>query len=154
MMWKWITDGLVMFPVTYMASFCAWAFSSFMISLDQKWHFFLQDTSRIYTWHFMSTSHFLPAWYIKTHGCVLAAKKAMWRTSVLFTGTTNSPFSAPHISVTTGPISIKFTCYVLHIHDSTTKFEGNWPSSLWDMWSWKLPHFLHLFLLLRTILQK
>ena len=38
--------------------------------------------------------------YIKTHGLVSAAKKALWRTSVLFTGTANSPFSTPHISIT------------------------------------------------------
>ena len=30
---------------------------------------------------------------IKTHGHVSAAKKAMWCTSVLFTGTANSPIS-------------------------------------------------------------
>ena len=45
---------------------------------------------------------------IKTHGRVSAAKKAIWHTSVLFTGTANLPFSAPRISITTGPISIKF----------------------------------------------
>ena len=38
---------------------------------------------------------------IKTHGRVSAAKKAMWHTSVLFTGTAKSPFSTPHISITT-----------------------------------------------------
>ena len=31
---------------------------------------------------------------------------------VLFTGTANSPFSAPRISITTGPISIKFTYFM------------------------------------------
>ena len=46
---------------------------------------------------------------IKTHGRVSVAKKAVWCTSVLFTGAANSPFSPPHISKTTGPISIKFT---------------------------------------------
>ena len=45
---------------------------------------------------------------IKTHGRVSVAKKAVWRTSVLFTGATNSPFSPPHISITTALISIKF----------------------------------------------
>ena len=46
---------------------------------------------------------------IKTHGCVSAAKKDVRHTSVLFTGTAKSPFLTPHISITTGPISIKFT---------------------------------------------
>ena len=47
--------------------------------------------------------------YIKTHGRVSAAKEVVWHTSVLFTGTTKSPFSTHHISITTGLISIKFT---------------------------------------------
>ena len=46
---------------------------------------------------------------IKTHGHVSAAKKAMWCTSVLLTGTANLPFSTPRISMTIGPISIKYT---------------------------------------------
>ena len=46
---------------------------------------------------------------IKTHVRVSAAKKDMRHTSVLFTGTAKSPFSTPHISITTGPVSIKFT---------------------------------------------
>ena len=41
------------------------------------------------------------------HGHVSAVKKAVWRTSVLFTGTSNSPFSTPHISITTGLIFVK-----------------------------------------------
>ena len=91
---------------------------------------------------------------IKTHGRVSVAKKAVWRTSVLFTGTTNSPFSAPHISITTRPISIKFTYFMPSTYATPhTKFKRNWSSSLQDMCSWKLPYFLHLFLLLRTILQ-
>ena len=45
--------------------------------------------------------------FIKTHGRVSAAKKAVWHTSMLFTGTANSPFSTPHISTTTVLISIK-----------------------------------------------
>ena len=58
---------------------------------------------------------------IKTHGHVSAAKKDVQHTSVLFTGTAKSPFSTPHISITTGPISIKFSYifYALHIHDFT-----------------------------------
>ena len=45
---------------------------------------------------------------IKTHCCVSVAKKAVMRTTVLFTGITNSPFSIL-VSITTWPISIKFT---------------------------------------------
>ena len=91
-----------------------------------------------------------------THGCVSVAKKAMWCRSVLFTGTANSPFSTPCISITTLPISIKFTyfmpCTYATLH---TKFERKQPSSSRDICSWILPHFLHLFLLLlRTVLQK
>ena len=94
--------------------------------------------------------------HIKTHGCVSAAKKAVWRTSVLFTGTANSPFSAPCISITTGPISIKFTYFMPSIYATLhTKLERNRPSSSQDMCSRKMPYFLHLFLLLlRTVLQK
>ena len=92
---------------------------------------------------------------IKTYSRVSAAKKAVWHTSVLFTATANSPFSTPHISITTGPISIKFTYFMPSIYATQhTKFERNRPSSSQDMCSWKLPHFLHLFLLLRTVLQK
>ena len=46
---------------------------------------------------------------IKTHGHVSVAKKDVQHTSVLFTGTTKLSFSTPHISITTTPISIKFT---------------------------------------------
>ena len=42
---------------------------------------------------------------IKTHGRVSVAKKTVWYTSVLFIGTTNSPFSTPCISITAGLIS-------------------------------------------------
>ena len=49
---------------------------------------------------------------IKTHSRVSAAKKAMWRTSVLFTESTNSPFSTSCISIITRPISIKFTYFM------------------------------------------
>ena len=51
--------------------------------------------------------------HIKTHGCVSETKKDVWHTSVLFTGTAKSPFSTPHISISTGPISIKFIQYIL-----------------------------------------
>ena len=93
--------------------------------------------------------------HIKTHGRVSAAKKAVWCTSVLFTGTANSPFSAPRISITTTSISIKFTYFMPSIYVTLhTKFERKQSSSSRDMCSWKLPCFLHLFLLLRTVLQK
>ena len=63
---------------------------------------------------------------IKTHGSVSAAKKAMWGTSVLFTGTVNSPFSTPRISITTGLISIKFTYFMPSIYATIhAKFERN-----------------------------
>ena len=48
----------------------------------------------------------LPLSIIKTHGRVSAVKKDVRHTSVLFTGTAKSPFSTPHISITTRPISI------------------------------------------------
>ena len=57
---------------------------------------------------------------IKTQGCVLAAKKNVQCTSVLFTGTTKSPFSTPHISITTNLISIKFTYYMPSIYTCET----------------------------------
>ena len=43
---------------------------------------------------------------INTHGHVSVAKKTMWHTSLLFTGTANSQFSTSRISITTGLISI------------------------------------------------
>ena len=68
---------------------------------------------------------------IKTHGRVSAAKEVMWHTSVLFTGTAKSPFSTPHISITTGPISIKLTYFMPSIYTTLhTKFEENRLSSL------------------------
>ena len=63
---------------------------------------------------------------IKTHSSVSVAKKAVWRISVLFTGTANSLFSTPHISITTGPISIKFSYFMPSIYVTLhTKFERN-----------------------------
>ena len=53
--------------------------------------------------------------FIKMHSHVSAAKKVVWHTCVLFTRTTNLPFSTPHISITTGPISIKFTYFMPYI---------------------------------------
>ena len=68
----------------------------------------------------------LCAQIMKTHSCVPAAKKAIWRTSVLFPGTVNSPISTPHISVTTTLISIKFTHFMASLYAAIhTKFERN-----------------------------
>ena len=81
---------------------------------------------------------------IKTYvyGCVSVAKKDVRHTSVLFTGTTKSPFSTSHISITTGLISIKFTYCMPSIYITfQTKFEENWISILRDICFWKLPIF-------------
>ena len=51
-----------------------------------------------------------------THGHVSVAKKDVRHTSVLFTGTANSPFSTPHISIATGPISIKLIYFMSFIY--------------------------------------
>ena len=68
--------------------------------------------------------------HIKTHGHVSVAKKAVWRTSVLFTGTTNLSFSTPCISITAEPISLKFIYFISSIHATPhAKFEENQPSS-------------------------
>ena len=68
--------------------------------------------------------------HIKTYGHVSAAKKAVWRTNVLLTGTANLLFSVPRISITTGQISIKFTYFMSYIYTTLhTKFERNWFSS-------------------------
>ena len=100
---------------------------------------------------------FLHNQQIKTHGHVSAAKKAVWRASVLFTGTANSPFSTPRISITTRLISIKFTYFMPYIYVTLhTKFERNRPSSSRDVFLHEnCPmHFLHLFVLLCTVLQR
>ena len=83
---------------------------------------------------------------IKTHTCVSAAKKAVWHTSVLITGTANLPFSTSRISITTWLISMKFT-YFMHTIYATlhTKFEGNWPSSLGDTYVKIAPFFTFFF---------
>ena len=47
----------------------------------------------------------------KTYGCVSVAKKAMWRTSMLFKGITNPPFSTARISI--------HIYYALHICNPT-----------------------------------
>ena len=75
-------------------------------------------------------SHFLKG--IKTHG-LSAAKEDMWHTSVLFTGTAKSPFSTPHISITTGQISIKVKYFMPCIYTTLhAKFEENRFSNLRD----------------------
>ena len=67
---------------------------------------------------------------IKTHSRVSVVNKDVRHTSVLFTGTSKSPISTPHTSITTGSISIKFTYLMSPIYTTLhTKFEGNWPSS-------------------------
>ena len=67
---------------------------------------------------------------IKTHGRVSAAKKDAQHTSVLFTGTAKTPYSTPHISITSGPIPIKFMYLMPSIYTTWhTKFEKNQPSS-------------------------
>ena len=67
---------------------------------------------------------------IMTHGCLSAAKEDMRHTSVLFTGTPKSPFATPRISITTGPISIKYTYYMSSIYMTLpTKFEETQLSS-------------------------
>ena len=71
---------------------------------------------------------------IKTHGRVSAAKEDVRHTSVLFTGTAKSPLLTPHISITTGLISIKFTYFMNCIYTTLhTKFEENRFSSLRDI---------------------
>ena len=66
----------------------------------------------------------------------------------IFTATANSPFSTLCTSITTRPISIKFTCFMPSIYSTPhTNFERNRPSSLRDTCSWNMPHFLHLFFL-------
>ena len=84
---------------------------------------------------------------IKTNGCVSAAKKDMRHTSVLFTGTAKSLFSTPHISITTGPISIIFTYFMPSIYTwlYIPNFEENRISSLRDKCFWKLQHFFTIF---------
>ena len=83
---------------------------------------------------------------IKTHGCVSAAKKVVWHTSVLFTGTANSLFLTPHISTTTVPISIKFTYLMFSIYKSLdTKFKRNQPSIAHEIYVLKNCHIFFTF---------
>ena len=81
---------------------------------------------------------------------VSATKKDMWHTSVLFTGTTKSPFSTPHISITTGFITIQFTYFMLSIYTTLhAKFEGNQLSNFKICISENCP-IVFIFFLLRT----
>ena len=70
-------------------------------------------------------------------------------TNVLFIGTVKLPNSAFCISKTTILISNKFTYFLPYIYTTShIKIEENSFSSSWDICSWKLPDFLHIFLLL------
>ena len=101
--------------------------------------------------HMTRMINYIICMYQDTWSCVSGQEsrvmhKFMWRTSVLFTGNNNSPFSTPCISITTMPISIKFTYFRFSIYATQhTKFERNQPSSLRDMCSWKLPNFFTFF---------
>ena len=72
---------------------------------------------------------------IKTHGRVSTAKKDVRLASVLFIGTTKSPFSTSHTYNYWTYFYQIYIFYVLHIHHVIlhTKFEENWISSLQDM---------------------
>ena len=81
-------------------------------------------------------------------------KEDVQNTSVLFTGTVNLANSAFCISKTTKPISMKFIYFLPYIYTTShIKIEGNCFSTSWDICSWKLSNFLHIFLLLGTKLQ-
>ena len=61
---------------------------------------------------------------IKTHSCLSVVKKAIWHRNVLLTGSANLLFSTPHIYITTGSISIKFTYFMPSIYTTLhTTFE-------------------------------
>ena len=90
---------------------------------------------------------------IKTRGSVSAAKKTAWRTSVFFTWTPVSTFSAYCSLKTIGAISTKFKYVLPPIYTtSQTKFERNSPRSLLVIHTWNHSDFIRLFLLriLRT----
>ena len=87
---------------------------------------------------------------IKTHSSVSAAKKTtgdVQHTSVSFTGTVKFSNSALRISKTTEPISTKVIYFLPYIYTTLhIKIKGNPFSTSWDICSWKLPDFLHIFL--------
>ena len=68
--------------------------------------------------------------------------------SVLFTGNIKLPNSAFHISKATELISTQLIYFLPYIHTAThIKIEINCFSISQDIYSWKLPNFLHIFLL-------
>ena len=70
-------------------------------------------------------------------------RKACGTQSVLFTGTTKSPFSIHHISITTGLISIKFKYFIPSLYTTLhTNFQKNLLSSLQDKITWFSSSFL------------
>ena len=86
---------------------------------------------------------------IKTHSSVTMAKKTKdtWHTSVLFTGTVQLPNLAFRISKTTKPIFTKFI-YLFSAYIYTTSHIKEIASAFLEIsCSWKLPNFLHIFLL-------
>ena len=54
--------------------------------------------------------------YQDTWSCVSRQESRVAHKYVIFTGTTNLPFSTPCISITTGLISIKFTYFIFSIY--------------------------------------
>ena len=84
-----------------------------------------------------------------TRGSASAAKKTVWHTNVLFTGTPIHTFSAYCSLKTIGAISTKFTYVVPPMYTtSQTKFERNSPRSLLVIHTWNLVDFICLFLLI------
>ena len=82
-------------------------------------------------------------------------KKDPQHTSVLlFTGTVKLLNSAFRISKTSKLISTKFIYFLPYIYTTShIQIKENPLSTYWDICSWKLPDFLHIFLLLCTKLQ-
>ena len=81
----------------------------------------------------MSTQLIQPSYATARHAVVCQWPRKTCGTSVLFTGTTKSPFLTPHISITTAWANFYqiYTFYAIRyirnpIH---IKFEGNWLSS-------------------------
>ena len=91
---------------------------------------------------------------ISRHTVVCQRPRKPCESQVLFTGTTNLPFSALRISITTGR-------FLLNSHILCPPYTRPYIPNLkeispvvCEMCSRKLPYFLNLFLLLRTVLQK
>ena len=51
-----------------------------------------------------------------TQLCVSSQERCATQVCYMFTGTTKSPYSTPQISMTTEPISIKFTYFMPYIY--------------------------------------